>query len=293
MYAQVFLKERHPATGWDSAMQVTSAAAIHDQVSVAAGRDGSAAVVWISRDFGGDYNQVYCRRRVAGTWQGVELVSDIPLALRQYSPSVAFDPEDAVHVVWHGRTLNDGYMRVFHRMRGNGGWSSVDSISGVRPYQQQFPSIACDAAGRCHVVWCSPAGSEHGQLVYGQRDTDGVWSSPMILTGLDSGDVSYPSIACDADSGLHVVWYDASSGNPDVYYLRGVIPGSGAIGEMGRRQIPCPPTEANILRSGSLRAQSEAPLFDACGRPAKGLAPGVYFVRSPDGGRFRRLVVVR
>jgi hypothetical protein len=34
-------------------------------------------------------------------------------------------------------------------------------------------------------------------------------------------------------------------------------------------------------------------LFDACGRAVTGLSPGIYFVRSIDGERLRRLVVVR
>ena len=297
MYYQVFLRERHPATGWDSAMQVSSASVSHDQVSVAAGGNGDLAVVWIGKDFGNDYNQVYCRRRVGGAWQGVELVSDIPLGLSQYAPSVAFDQEDAVHFVWYGRTLNSGYYQVFYRMRDDGGWSGIDSIGGTRPYQQQFPSIACDDLGRCHAVWCSQAGGSNFQLVYGQRDTDGVWSSPLILTGLDSGDVSHPSVACDADSGIHIVWYDASSGNPDVYYLRGFTPGA-AISEMPNAELRAPkvgPTiiRGDILQTAARKLRTGVVILDACGRVAEGSAPGLYFVREPGGAWLQRLVVVR
>jgi hypothetical protein len=309
MYYQVFLRERHPATGWDSAMQVSAAATNHDQVSVAAGENGDLAVVWVGKDFGGDYNQVCCRRRVAGTWQGVELVSDVPLALSQYSPGVAFDPKGAVHVVWHGRTLSSGYYQVFHRTCDAGGWSDVDTISGARPYQQQVPSIACDGLGCCHAVWCSQAGGSNFQLAYGQRDTGGVWSSPVILTALDSGDVSHPSIACDADSGVHVVWYDASSGNPDVYYLHGVVPGSG-VAEPGPLSLVSRPFAATTVVGGILNLQpaiynlqSEIILLSVDGRKVldlrpgandlRTLAPGVYFLRSSDGEPLRRLVVIR
>jgi hypothetical protein len=315
MYYQVFLSEWHQATGWDSAMQVSEASVSHDQVSVAAGRNGDLAVAWIGKDFGNDYNQVHCRRRVGGAWQAVELVSDIPLGLSQYAPCVAFDPEDAVHFVWYGRTMNGGYFQVFHRMRGDGGWSDIDSISGTRPYQQQFPSIACDDQGRCHAVWCSQAGGTNFQLACSQRDTDGVWSSPMILTGLDSGDVSHPSIVCDADSGIHVVWYDASSGNPDVYYLRGLMQGSSAIEFSPSSHTPRPDLSATIV-SGVLslpEASSPKPqaasLMDISGRKVRdlyygandvrALAPGVYFIREGLGirgeglGKTRKVVVTR
>lgn len=292
MYTQVFLRERDPVAGWDSAMQVTSASVSHDKVSVAAGRNGNIAVAWIGRDFGNDYNQVYCRRRVGGTWQGTELVSDIPLGLSQYSPCAAFDPGGAIHFVWHGRSMMNTYQQVFHRECRESGWSGIDSISGVRTYQQEFPSVACDAVGRCHTVWCSKAGSEHTQLVYGQRDTNGVWSSPVILTGLESGAVSYPSIICDSDSGIHIVWHDASSGNQDVYYLRGVIPGAGLVETCPTPLVLCPALGATVVRCGSLR-QPSGMLFDACGRATADPRPGVYFIRAPGGRRLTRVVVAK
>jgi hypothetical protein len=298
MYSQVFLRERHSATGWDTATQVSEASVSHDQVSVAAGTNGDLVVVWVGKDFGNDYNQVYCRRRVGSAWQGTELVSDVPLALSQYSPCVAFDREGAVHVVWHGRSMMNTYQQVFHRERDSLGWGGIDSVSGERAYQQQYPSVACDAAGRCHVAWCGKGGSDHTQLIYAQQDTDGVWSSPMILTGLDSGDVSYPSIACDADSGIHIVWHDASSGNPDVYYLRGIIPGSSAVESHPPSLAPRCTRGATIVRASMLQTiagklQAGLVVFDASGRPVDYLKPGVYFVRSSDGAHLAKVVVVR
>jgi hypothetical protein len=184
------------------------------------------------------------------------------------------------------------YQQVFHREYGQSGWSGIDSISGERAYQQQYPSVACDPAGRCHAVWCGKAGSEHTQLLYGQRDTNGVWSSPVTLTSLDSGDVSYPSVACDAEAGVHIVWYDASSGNPDIYYLRGAMPGAGVLETRPSSPVLWRDPGATIVRCGSLTLQSGVPWFDACGRSATDLRSGVYFTRVP-GGQLRRLVVVR
>ncbi|HTW92802.1 MAG TPA: hypothetical protein VMH22_14010 [bacterium] len=294
MYTQVFLKEWHPATGWDSVVQVSSAAVNHDQVSVAAGLNGDVAVIWVGKDLGDAYSQVYCRRRVGGTWQGVELVS-APAGLSQYSPCAAFDREGAVHVVWHG--LAGSYQQVFHRECDAGTWSGVDDVSGQQSYQQEFPSIACDAAGRCHVVWCSQAGGTNYQLAYAQRDTDGVWSSPTTLTALDSGSVNYPSIACDAVSGIHIVWYDNHTGNQDVYYLHGVPAGTGVLETRPSSVVPRPYTAATLVRGvlflrGSRRASSSPGpgcVLDISGRKVldllpgandvRGLAPGVYFVR--------------
>jgi len=279
MSYQVFLRERHPATGWDSAMQVSQASTDHDQVSVAANKNGDLAVVWIGKDFGGnEFSQVYCRRRVGAAWQEVELVSDMPASPRQYSPCVAFDQAGALHVVWHGRSMMNIYQQVFHREYGQSGWSGIDSISGEKAYQQEYPSIACDAAGRCHAVWCT-ADSVHSQLLYGQRDTDGEWSSPMVLTSLDSGHVSYPSVACEADSGIHIVWHDDHSGNPDVYYLRGVLPGAGAVEERLDPRAASRVSSATIIRNRLALLHASSPrmrswLMDVSGRKTALLHPG-------------------
>ena len=309
MYYQVFLKERHPATGWDSTMQVSEASVSHDQVSAAAGGNGDLAVVWIGKDFGNAHNQVYCRRRVSGAWQAVEFVSDFPLGQSQYSPCVAFDRGNAVHVVWHGQA--GAYQQVFHRECDAGTWSGIDSVSGQQSYQQEFPSIACDAAGRCHVVWCSQAGGTNYQLAYSQRDTDDVWSTPMILTGIDSGDVSHPSIACEADSGIHIVWYDASSGNPDVYYLRGVTAGFSGIEACPPLLSPGCTRGATVVRGvlvlGAVDNRQNtgyrAELLNAVGRRVMelhvgandigALSPGVYFIKEAEAQAVRKVLVSR
>ncbi len=283
---QVIFKEWNQSSGWDSAMQVTAAPVVHDQVSVATDKNGDVAVIWRGMDIGGNPNQVCCRRRVAGAWQDVELVSDLPGGLAQYSPCVAIDRSGVVHVVWYGMSGSSFYRQVFHRERDTLGWSGTDSIGGTRAYQQQFPSIACDAVGRCHAVWCSQAGGTNYQLAYAQRDTNGAWSSPMILTGLDSGSVSHPSITCDAGSGIHIVWYDNSSGNQDVYYLHGVTPGLGV--KEGRktpdalRLTPNATVVRNslvILQSATYNLQSEIVLLDASGRRIASLVPGPNDVR--------------
>ena len=290
---QVFFKVRHQSSGWDSAMQVSTAPVNHDQVSVATGANGDIAVVWCGMDFGGSHNQVCCRRRVAGAWQDVELVSDLPGGLTQNLPCIAIDRSGVVHVVWYGMSGSSFNQQVFHRSRGASGWSAINSVGGIRAYQQQFPSIACDAAGRCHAVWCSQAGGTNMQLAYAQRDTNGAWSSPMILTGLDSGNVSYPSIACDAGSGIHIVWYDNSSGNQDVYYLHGVTPGGGI--EDGRKTLaaarftPSPTIVRNslfILQSAFCNLKSEIVLLDASGRRVMVLRPGCNDIRSLPAGLY-------
>jgi hypothetical protein len=228
IYYQVLHKEWRPDSGWLAREQVTAAPWIHEHVSVAADANDDLALVWRGMDFGGVTNQVFCRRRVSGVWQGVELVSDIPNDLSQYAPSVATG-SGAVHVIWYGRAMMDLYYRIYYRCRDAGGWSSIDTISERVQLQQQSPSITCAANHECHAVWCGQTGVPHPvmQLRYASRDTAGYWSTPDYLTDRDSSNVCYPTMVTGSDSDLHVIWYDDSSGNQDVYYLRGATSGSG------------------------------------------------------------------
>ena len=115
----------------------------------------------------------------------------------------------------------------------------------------------------------------------------------MILTGLDSGDVSYPSVTCAADSGIHIVWYDASSGNQDVYYLRGVLQGA-TVSESRPSFLALRPSPgATIVRSGLDAPQSAfcnlksaMVLCDASGHRVMSLRPGRNDVRSLPAGLY-------
>jgi len=63
--------------------------------------------------------------------------------------------------------------------------------------------------------------------IYYKRSTDGgvTWEPDVRLTNNDAYS-PYPSIAASPQSGVHVVWYDARSGNPKIYYLRSTDGGS-------------------------------------------------------------------
>ncbi|MEO0079647.1 MAG: T9SS type A sorting domain-containing protein [candidate division WOR-3 bacterium] len=226
---QVFHKEFRPDSGWRPTEQVTSANCSHEQATVAVDSAGDLCVVWLGLDLGGSCAQVYCRRRVEGVWQDVELVSDFANPWTQSSPCVAAGPNGTWHVVWHGRQGIQTYQAVYHRLRTPEGWSGIWAVSGAVEHQQENPSVACRQGNECHVVWegmtdLSPATR---QVLYAYRSSAGYWSLPQQLTNRTQGDIRRPSIATDPDSGLHLVWHDASSGNLDVFYLHGWTSGTG------------------------------------------------------------------
>lgn len=266
---QVFHRQYKPDSGWRRAVQLSNAATDHDQTSIAVDSAGNLIAVWCCLEPATGYRQVFCRHRVAGVWQAIELVSDIPNRVTQYAPGVAAGSGGVWHFVWHGRTSQEFTQRIRYRSLSPSGWSNIVVVSNLPNQQQESPSI-CSRAGRCHVVWRGqPPSSGVYQLFYACREPDGYWTTPVELTQRAAGNVSRPAVAADSDTCLHAVWFDASSGNQDVYYLRGHELGTG-IADTAPRPRPRASFQPVLLAGPCHRIVTTDPaeltLSDAAGR---------------------------
>ena len=77
--------------------------------------------------------------------------------------------------------------------------------------------ILADPSGHLHLVWSD---STPGNLeIYYKKSVNGgtSWSANQRLTWT-SGNSRMPAIAADWGGGLHVAWYDDTSGNAEIYY---------------------------------------------------------------------------
>jgi hypothetical protein len=80
-------------------------------------------------------------------------------------------------------------------------------------------NIISDSSGKLHLVW---ADSTPGNLeIYYKKSINGgtTWSANKRLTWT-AGDSRYPASAADPFGGLHVVWYDDTPGNAEIYYSK-------------------------------------------------------------------------
>lgn len=293
---QVFHKEYRPGSGWLPPEQVSSAICPHEAAAVAVDHDNNLGVVWLGQDFGSQRNQVFCRRRIDSVWQNVELVSNFPGDLAQYSPCVAAGTNGNWHIVWEGTVTGQIYRQVYHRLRTPEGWTEIFTVSRGVNYQQGAPSAACREENECHIVWRgkTQASPDNFQLCYSFRDKYGVWSLPEQLTGIDAGNVDRPAIICDSGYGLHIVYQDESAGNLDVYYLYGWIAGIGVSERKTREQnkllviqtaMPDFSDDTNVYN----------PLGQLIGKKGSGLGSGVYLIEMNTKGyrRIEKIVVLR
>jgi len=86
------------------------------------------------------------------------------------------------------------------------------------------PAVAIDSVNIIHVVWFddTPGNSE----IYYKKSTNGgaSWSVNQRLTW-NSGYSSDPSIALDSGDSIHVVWYDDTPGNDEIYHQKSTAGG--------------------------------------------------------------------
>jgi len=92
-----------------------------------------------------------------------------------------------------------------------------------------YPSIAIDSSNNIHVIWQdnTPGNSE---IYYKKSSNGGVsWSGAKRLTWT-SGSSGTPAISTDSSDNIHVVWYDNSPGESEIYYKKSTDGGASWTG---------------------------------------------------------------
>jgi len=138
------------------------------------------------------------------------------------NPSIVVDSGKNVHIVWNDNTL--GNNEVFYKKSTNGGsiwttkrltWNSGNSL---------YPAIATNASNHIHIVWSDNTPGNYE--IYYKKSTDGgsTWITKRLTW--NSGNSRVPAIVVDSNSFIHVVWYDDTPGNTEIYYKRSTDGGS-------------------------------------------------------------------
>ena len=176
-------------------------------------------VVW-EDDSSGNFDVFYQR----STNGGASFSSPINLS---NNLADSFEAEIAVsgnivHVVWVDNT--PGNLDIFYRRSTDGGVSFTDPIKNLSSSATatNSPSIAV-SGNNVHVVWAEFQATV--EILY-RRSTDGGSSFPNLIKTLSAvgGNSFLPNIAVSGNN-VHVVWYDDSPGNVDVFYRKSATNG--------------------------------------------------------------------
>ena len=97
-------------------------------------------------------------------------------------------------------------------------WSAARRLTWTAD-ASDTPAVAVDTTGSVHVAWSdyTPGNPE----IYYKKSGDGgaTWGAAKRLTWT-SGDSFAPAMAMDSGDAIHVVWYDNTPGNNEIYYKK-------------------------------------------------------------------------
>jgi len=152
----------------------------------------------------------------AQTWSGLKrLTWNSGLSS---SPCIAADSGNGIHVVW--RDYSPGNEEIFYKKSSDRGttWLSAVRMTWDAAISSN-PRVAADPDFGIHIVWAAyiPGGSE---IFYKRSSNAGAsWQASKRITW-STGDTFSPAVAVDTVNGVHIAWYDDSSGNFEIYYKK-------------------------------------------------------------------------
>lgn len=209
---------RRVAGVWQAQEAVSDVRAEQSQPSIAIDSEDSVHVVWYGAGHlpvVGDRSIVY-RSRTGLGWATEEVLAQA--AKFQYSPAIAIDSDDNIHVVWTGRNWGDnpGNYNLQYIKRTAGIWGAQEAVSDKDAHQYR-PSIAIDSEDNVHVVWYGTGWGNNptiGNIQYRRRTT--TWQTKEAITD-SSQPQDFPTISIDKDDDVYVAWQGYGWGtNPTI-----------------------------------------------------------------------------
>jgi hypothetical protein len=188
-------------------------------------------IVWkdaTSGWWGSDGEIMYCNYTDAQGWSNATVISDDETLWNDgnsYSPDLAIDGSNNIHVVWHDTTdgwWGDDYEIMYCNYTEAQGWSNATVISDDETLWNNgtsfTPDIAIDNMDIIHVVWLDTTDGWWGdddEIMYSTYAGTG-WSNATIIsddeTLWNDGNSYTPDLAIDGSNNIHVVWYDNTNG---------------------------------------------------------------------------------
>jgi hypothetical protein len=198
---------------WGTSKRISSTVDSSNRPAVAIGAGDVLYVVW--QDLTPGNWEIYYRRSLdtGATWDMAKRLTWT--ANDSFSPAVALDSGNIVHVVWSDNS--PGNYEIYHRRSTDGGttWGTIQRLTWTVG-SSSSPAIAVDTDNVIHVVW-EDLSSGKARIYYKKSTDQGqTWSTSQTLTS-SSGNSMTPALAIDSDKTLHVAWCDDTPGNPEIY----------------------------------------------------------------------------
>jgi hypothetical protein len=179
-------------------------------------------VVW--EDDKSGQSEIYYKRSVNN---GVNWLARVRMTWNpgfSWMPTIATDSGTGIHVAWNDDS--PGNLEIFYKKSTDSGatWSALKRLTW-NSGGSGAPCITADSGQGIHLVWYDNS-SGNREIYYRKSTNSGnTWSALTRLTW-NSGESKFPVIAADSGSGIHLVWYDTSPGNFEIFYKRSTDSGA-------------------------------------------------------------------
>jgi hypothetical protein len=228
-YEIFYKKSTDKGITWSKSQRLTWTLTDSWSPCIAVDSAGNPYVVW--HEYMSGNAEVYFKKSTDGgaTWTMNKRVTWN--AGWSIAPKIAVDSSGGLHLVWSD--FSPGNYEVFYARSTNGGatWSTGKRLTWNAGWSLN-PRIAVCGSKNLYVVWSdsTPGVNE----IYYARSMDGgaTWTTAKRLTW-NAGWSYGPDIAVDLSGNPHVVWYDDTPGNQELYYIRSAD--GGASWSAGKR----------------------------------------------------------
>jgi hypothetical protein len=193
--------------------------------------DNVLYVIYRARLTGDSYYQIYLARSDDGgsNWEHIKISTpDYFQYDYQYSPAIAVDSNDVLHVVWYGEVSGSSAYNIRYARSTDGGstWS-LYNVTTYTSYDRYYPSIAVDSKDNVHIVWYGRHSSSYNNNIYYRtRSSTGTWGTETMITSHAYSLSLYqyrPSVEVDTKDNVHVVWYGYFSSSLRYYNIQYAI----------------------------------------------------------------------
>jgi hypothetical protein len=266
-----------PELGWSLAGPIDAAATASQLRPDAVGDAGGRVYAIWQEQTASDPGNIYAAPlgdAPGGARRAVRVDDSGAAATEQSLPTLAVSPGGQLHAVWQDRR-GGAQAHLYYASSADGGasWSAnmpVTAALATRSHTE--PSLAVASDGGLALAWRA-RGASGSVIYYSQRGAAG-WSAPVPLSsGPVNTERGLPRLAFDREGGLLAAWEDQRAGDSAIYTARRAS-GAAAWGA----DAPASPGGV-AARRPSLGAAADGALYIAY----EG-APGIYLMRSTDGG---------
>jgi hypothetical protein len=164
---------------------------------------------------------IYYKKSTDGgtTWTTKRLTYNLGYSSRT---AIAADSNSHIHVVWQDNI--PGKFEIFYKKSTTAGSTWTTKRLTYTSNDQYYPAIAADSNNHLHVVWYDSSPGKF-EIKYKKSTNGGTTWTTKRLT-YNPGLANSPAIAIGSNDHLHVVWYDSTPGNGEIYYKKSTDSGT-------------------------------------------------------------------